>query len=30
MVEFHDFLQQLKQPEYVHVLLNPIPVYAMS
>jgi hypothetical protein len=30
MVELHDFLQQLKQPEYVHVLLNPIPVYAMS
>jgi len=30
MVEFHDFLQQLKQPEYVHVLLNPIPVYAMT
>ena len=25
----HDFLQQLKQPEYVHVLLNPIPVYGM-
>jgi len=25
----HDFLQHLKQPEYVHVLLNPIPVYAM-
>jgi glucose dehydrogenase len=23
----NDFLQQLKQPEYVHVLLNPIPVY---
>lgn len=30
MVEFHNFLQQLKQPEYVHVLLNPIPVYAMA
>ncbi len=30
MPEFHDFLQQLKQPEYVHVLLNPIPVYAMT
>jgi len=25
----HDFFQHLKQPEYVHVLLNPIPVYAM-
>ena len=23
----NDFLQTLKQPEYVHVLLNPIPVY---
>ena len=23
----HSFLQALKQPEYVHVLLNPIPVY---
>lgn len=30
MGEFHDILQQLKQPEYVHVLLNPIPVYAMA
>ena len=30
MPEFHDFLQQLKQPEYVHVLLNPLPVYAMA
>ena len=29
MPEFHEFLQQLKQPVYVHVLLNPIPVYAM-
>jgi len=29
MAEFHDFLHQLQQPEYVHVLLNPIPVYAM-
>lgn len=27
MPEFHEFFQQLKQPEYVHVLLNPIPVY---
>jgi hypothetical protein len=25
--ELHEFFQQLKQPEYVHVLLNPIPVY---
>jgi predicted ABC-type exoprotein transport system permease subunit len=30
MTELHDFLQQLRQPEYVHVLLNPIPVYAMA
>jgi hypothetical protein len=30
MVEFHDFLRQLKQPEYIHVLLNPLPVYAMA
>jgi hypothetical protein len=29
MTELHDFLQQLRQPEYVHVLLNPIPVYGM-
>jgi predicted ABC-type exoprotein transport system permease subunit len=29
MSGFHDLLQQLKQPEYVHVLLNPIPVYGM-
>jgi hypothetical protein len=29
MPGFQEFLQQLKQPEYVHVLLNPIPVYAM-
>ena len=27
MPEFHEFLRQLRQPEYVHVLLNPIPVY---
>jgi uncharacterized membrane protein YoaK (UPF0700 family) len=30
MTEVHEFLQQLRQPEYVHVLLNPIPVYAMA
>jgi di/tricarboxylate transporter len=30
MTEIHDFLQQLRQPEYVHVLLNPIPVYGMA
>ncbi|HUI07013.1 MAG TPA: hypothetical protein VL486_08400 [Verrucomicrobiae bacterium] len=27
MPELHEFLRQLRQPEYVHVLLNPIPVY---
>ena len=27
MFEFHEFLHQFKQPEYIHVLLNPIPVY---
>ena len=26
----HDFLQTLKQPEYIHVLLNPLPVYATA
>jgi uncharacterized protein YbjT (DUF2867 family) len=26
----NDFLQALKQPEYVHVLLNPLPVYATA
>lgn len=30
MTELYDLLHQLKQPEYVHVLLNPIPVYAMA
>lgn len=30
MTEFHQFLQHLKQPEYVHVLLNPLPVYATA
>ncbi|HVM60760.1 MAG TPA: hypothetical protein VMV72_07820 [Verrucomicrobiae bacterium] len=30
MTEFNSFLQQLQQPEYVHVLLNPIPVYGMA
>ena len=30
MTEFNEFLQQLRQPEYVHVLLNPIPVYGMA
>ena len=30
MSEFHQFLQALKQPEYVHVLLNPLPVYATA
>jgi len=27
MPELHEFFRQLRQPEYVHVLLNPIPVY---
>ena len=29
MIGAGGFCQQLQQPEYVHVLLNPIPVYAM-
>jgi hypothetical protein len=28
--ELHLHLQHLRQPEYVHVLLNPLPVYALS
>ena len=28
MDELHLLLQHLRQPEYVHVLLNPLPVYA--
>ena len=27
MSEFHAVIQTLQQPEYVHVLLNPLPVY---
>lgn len=30
MSEFQQILQTLKQPEYVHVLLNPLPVYATA
>lgn len=30
MNELHQLLQSLKQPEYVHVLLNPLPVYATA
>src|ERR1041384_1965676 len=30
MNELGQLLQHLKQPEYVHVLLNPLPVYALS
>ena len=30
MNELGQLLQHLKQPEYVHVLLNPVPVYALS
>ena len=29
MAELHLILQHLKQPEYVHVLLNPLPVYGL-
>jgi len=28
--EFWIFLQHLKRPEYVHVLLNPLPLYGMA
>ena len=30
MTELQQILQTLKQPEYVHVLLNPLPVYATA
>ncbi|QSR83853.1 hypothetical protein [Methylacidimicrobium sp. B4] len=30
MNELRDFLETLKQPEYVHVLLHPIPVYGLA
>ncbi|WP_018290845.1 hypothetical protein [Verrucomicrobium sp. 3C] len=30
MNEFREFLDTLKQPEYVHVLLHPIPVYGLA
>jgi dolichol kinase len=30
MDELHLLLQHLQQPEYVHVLLNPLPVYATA
>lgn len=30
MNELHQILEALKQPEYVHVLLNPLPVYATA
>ena len=26
----HDFFQTLRQPEYIHILLNPLPVYATA
>ena len=29
MNEWEQVLRILKQPEYVHVLLNPLPVYGM-
>ncbi|MDD4932120.1 MAG: hypothetical protein PHO89_01450 [Methylacidiphilaceae bacterium] len=30
MNEFREFVDTLKQPEYVHVLLHPIPVYGLA
>jgi hypothetical protein len=27
---FQTFLQDLSQPEYVHVLINPLPVYGLA
>ena len=30
MSELELMLQHLKQPEYVHILLNPLPIYALS
>jgi hypothetical protein len=30
MSDLHLFLQHLKQPEYLHILLNPLPVYGMA
>ncbi|MCG3150127.1 MAG: hypothetical protein PCFJNLEI_03605 [Verrucomicrobiae bacterium] len=30
MDELHLLLQHLRKPEYVHVLLNPLPVYALA
>lgn len=30
MSELHQFFETLKQPEYVHVLLNPLPVYGTA
>lgn len=30
MSEIHSLLQQLRQPEYLHVLLNPLPLYGMA
>lgn len=30
MTELQQLLQHLRQPEYVHVLLNPLPVYATA
>src|SRR2546425_2610489 len=29
MSSFNSFFQHLKQPEYVHVLFNPLPVYGL-
>jgi pimeloyl-ACP methyl ester carboxylesterase len=30
MISLASFAQDLQQPEYVHVLLNPVPVYGMA
>ncbi len=30
MTELQHMLQQLGLPEYIHVLLNPLPVYGMA
>src|SRR5262245_57071755 len=27
---FHAFLRDLQQPEYIHVLINPLPVYGLA
>jgi predicted ABC-type exoprotein transport system permease subunit len=27
--QFHSLIEELRQPEYLHVLINPLPVYAL-